>query len=315
MTGRLTLRHLRLLVALDEQATLTAAARTLGLTQPALSHQVRELERLTGAPLFQRVRRRLTFTPLARELLRSARGVVAEMDRAEASLERYRHGIEAVVRIGTRAYGLERWMPGFLAALRRDLPQVEVELRPAAGGLPLDALRRGEVDLELAHWQVPPRGLASLPLFADRLVGVVPRGHPLARRATLAAADFAGEPYVTYSTVIEPGLENDLLFEPARAWPRRFLRAGTAEAALALVAAGFGLTILSRWAVAAHPDRARLVERPLAAPGSGVVWHAVLRDDEPAESPARALAARLATWCAAEMPAWVERPRPAPGRR
>jgi len=309
MSGRLTLRHLRLLVALDEQATLTAAARALGLTQPALSHQVRELERVTGAALFQRVRRRLTFTPLGRELLRSARGVVAEMDLAEVSLERYRHGIDAVVRVGTRAYGLERWMPGFLRALRAELPRIEVEQRPATAGLPLDALRRGEVDLELAHWRVPPRGLATLPLFQDELVAVLPRGHALARRPRLAAADFLAQPYVTYSTVIEPGLENDLVFTPARAWPTRFLRAGTAEAALALVAAGFGLTILSRWAVRAHPDRARLVVRPLAAEPLLVTWHGVLRDDEPAESPTRWLAACLAQWCQRHMPGWVERRR------
>ena len=125
-------------------------------------------------------------------------------------------------------------MPGFLKALKAELPRIEVEQRPATAGLPLDALRRGEVDLELAHWRVPPRGLATLPLFRDELVAVLPSGHALARQPRLAAADFLTEPYVTYSTVIEPGLENDLVFTPARAWPTRFLRAGTAEAALAL---------------------------------------------------------------------------------
>ena len=102
MPPHLDLRHLRMLVALDRHGTVTGAAAALGLTQPALSHQIQEAERRAGVPLFRRVKKRLVFTWQGQELLTSARLVVAEMERAEADLARYSNTVNAVVRLVTR---------------------------------------------------------------------------------------------------------------------------------------------------------------------------------------------------------------------
>src|SRR5918911_5088228 len=77
------IRHLRLIAAVAEHGSLTAVARLLGLTQPALSHQLRELEVRLRAPLFERTARRMVLTPLGEQLAHVARRVLAEVDAFE----------------------------------------------------------------------------------------------------------------------------------------------------------------------------------------------------------------------------------------
>jgi len=293
----LDIRHLRMLVALDRHRTVTSAARALGLTQPALSHQVREAERRAGVPLFRRVNRRLVLTWQGQELLQSARLIVGELERAEADLERYRGGVKALVRLGARAYCGFRWVPAFLDELADAAPEIEVEFHTDTLSVPLSALEDGAIDLALAPGNPRRREIEATRLFDDDLVALVAPDHPLASRPFLTAADFAAQTYITYSTVFEPGMEHDLLFRPARVLPATYVRAGPPDAMLALIADGKGITVVSRWVVARDLDRWGLVARPLTAHGLVIPWSVCHRKSGAAESPAAFVAARLAAWC------------------
>ena len=80
------LRHLRLLLAIAEKGSLTSVARHLGLTQPALSRQLRDLELRLRAPLFERTARRMVLTPAGEQLTHVARQVIAEVDTVERQI-------------------------------------------------------------------------------------------------------------------------------------------------------------------------------------------------------------------------------------
>jgi DNA-binding transcriptional LysR family regulator len=136
----------------------------------------------------------------------------------------------------------------------------------------------GEIDLALVPSRVLPRGAARVPLFRDRLVGVVPAGHRLAAARSLAEAPYAAETYVSYSRIVEDGLEDDLLFRPARSAPARFCLAESVEAILDLVAAGQGFSILSAWSV--PPERPGLAILPLVPAGAPVTWSVLHREAE-----------------------------------
>jgi len=286
-----------MLVALDRHRTVTAAARALGLTQPALSHQVREAERRAGLPLFRRVNRRLVPTWQGQELLQSARLIVGELERAEADLERYRGGVKALVRLGARAYCGFRWVPAFLDDLAQVAPEIEVEFHTDTLSVPLSALEDGAIDLALAPGKPRRREIETLWLFDDDLVALMASDHPLAERPFLTAADFDAKPYITYSTVFEPGMEHDLLFRPARVLPSSELRAGPPDALLALIAAGKGLTIVSRWVFAPELGRWGIVARPLTQSGLAISWSVCHRRTATPDTPTSFVAERLAAWC------------------
>ena len=286
-----------MLVALDRHKTVTAAARALGLTQPALSHQVREAERRAGVPLFRRVNRRLVLTWQGHELLQSARLIMGEIERAEADLARYSSGVTALVRLGARAYCGFRWVPAFLDELTDAAPQIEVEFHTDTLSVPLSALEDGAIDLALVPGNPHRPGVEAVRLFEDELVALLADDHPLAARDYLVATDFAAEAYITYSTVFEPGMEHDLLFRSARVLPATYIRAGPLDALYALLAHRRAVTVVSRWVVAPDIDRWGLVTRPLTDKRLTIPWSVCHRRVGSTETPAGFVAGRLATWC------------------
>jgi len=288
-----------MLVALDQHGTVTAAAGALGLTQPALSHQIQEAERRAGVPLFRRVKKRLVFTWQGQELLASARLVVAEMERAEGDLARYGKTVNAVVRLVTRAYCPFGWLPAFLDDLAEAHPDIELEHHSETLTPPYAALESGAADLILAPGRIRRGELIALPAFDDVLVGLVAASDPLARRPWLDAGDFRERVYVTYSTVLEGGLEHELLFRHGRIVPERYQRTSSPEALGRLVAAGKGAAIVTGWLADALVVRHDLVARPLTADGLTCQWAVVVRASEKAGQPVLTVAERLAAWLGA----------------
>jgi LysR family transcriptional regulator for metE and metH len=296
MAINLDIRHLRMLVALDQHGGVTAAAKALGVTQPALSHQIQEAERRAGVPLFRRVRRRLVFTWQGQELLQSARLVVAELDRAERDLARYGEEVHALVRLVTRAYCPFHWLPDFLDVLQKTHPDIELEHHAETLTAPYAALEAGLADLVLTPGFVRRPDLRSMPCFEDDLVGLVAAEGPLAARDFLEAADYAGDCFITYSTVLEGGLEHEQFFRHGKGMPQRYQRTSSPEAMAALVAGGIGMSIASGWVARDLCARHPVVALPLTSVGLRCVWSVVTRSSDLADHPAVLAGSCLADW-------------------
>jgi len=98
----LEVRHLKLVNAIAEEGSVTSAGKRLHLTQSALSHQLRDIEDRLGTPLFNRVSKKMLLTQAGELLLRSARSVLAELERAEEEIERLATRCEGLLRIATQ---------------------------------------------------------------------------------------------------------------------------------------------------------------------------------------------------------------------
>jgi LysR family transcriptional regulator for metE and metH len=310
LATRLDTRILRTLVAVQDYGTLSKAAEALGVTQSALSHQIREAERQCGAQLFRRVGRRLHLTPLGDQLQDSARRIVAEIARAEDNLENHRHGMGPVVRVSGGAYGCHEWMPRYLAQRRNEGVEKPIELLDNAIGQPMfKALTDGKVDVILTGGAPRDRRVEAIPVFADELMAVMAPNHALRSRSHVEAADFGGQTYLTYSTVSEMDFEGERLFRPSKVSPKRFLRVGTVEAIIAMVAEGLGLSILSAWAVRPAERRGRIKLKRVTRNGLDVTWNLCIRAAEPADSATRLLAEDMAQWWADHRPNPLRAPR------
>ena len=106
----------------------------------------------------------------------------------------------------TRAYCPFGWLPGFLAGLALEHPDIELEHHSETLTPPFAALESGAADIVLSPSLARRGELHALPAFEDRLVGLVGADDPLAQRPYLEARDFRERLYVTYSTVLESGL-------------------------------------------------------------------------------------------------------------
>lgn len=148
--GEWDLRRLRVLWAVGECGTVTAAAERLRLSPSAVSQQVSALARQVGAPMLEPYGRRVRLTSAARLVLRHAEVVFGQLERAEAELAGYLHGEAGEVRVGAFATAIGGLLVPAIARLRADAPRLAVRVveTEAAGAYGL--LAAGDVDLALS---------------------------------------------------------------------------------------------------------------------------------------------------------------------
>jgi LysR family transcriptional regulator for metE and metH len=294
----LDLRHLRMLTAIADTGSVSAAAGLLAVTPSALSHRIREAERRLDVTLFGRLKGRLYLTPAGECLYQSARRVLGDLGRAEAEAIEMSRGVEHIVRIGIGFYSAYHWLPGFLRRLAERAPEIRLEVDADAARRPIATLLEGGIDIAIVPGSQESAGVAGRRLFTDELVAIMAPTHHLAGRPYITAEDLADEDYFSYSREAIPGHEYDRLMAPADIYPRRYVLVELPEAIVELVAAGLGISILSRWAVAPHIASGKLAHARVTAEGIRIDWYAGLRAADGDDTPAAALAAMLADWCA-----------------
>ena len=246
----LELRDLRLVVAIDAEGGLTRAGAVLNLTQSALSHQLADLERRLGTPLFLRQGRRLVLTPAGERLRDSAKPILATVSRLETELRDVASARRGILRFSTECYTCYNWLPAVLREYQRRFPDIEARLVADATRRPLPALLRGELDLAIVSSHVRDRRVAIHPLFQDELVAIVPPGHPWEQRKVVDAVDFAEQHLIMYSLKkSESTLFTEVLM-PAGVTPRQISHVELTEAIIELVRARLGVAVLARWSIA-----------------------------------------------------------------
>ena len=198
LLARARLRHLQVLVSVAELGSFKRAADVVGLTQPAVTHVVSDLERLLEAELFHRHARGARPTDAALEMVPVARRMLALLaEGAEAVAARLAHA-EGVVRLAATASALSGLLDTLLPAFSQAEPAIRVLVTQAEADLFNGLVARGEVDaVACRRPAVPPQGWRFHPLLPDALVVVCGPSHPLARRARVPLAALAEETITT----------------------------------------------------------------------------------------------------------------------
>lgn len=275
---RLTIKHMQALDALEQEDSISKAASALGISQPALSNRLREIERLSNNTCFHRKGNRLSFTQSGLVLLNTAQIVLEELRRAEDYLKQFGMGGFQIIRLETRGYLLDFWLAPVLSRFMANSPGVLVETSCNGDKLPLENLLTGRVDVTVTMGDSQRNGVERDFLLEDELVAVLPAEHPLVHREYLAAEDFREETLLGISSILERGQEFDHLFGPSGAAPERFLSAGNAQFVCALVANDTGLGILGKWAASYDIRKYGLKTVRLTRAGLKVNWHAAFAE-------------------------------------
>lgn len=240
----MTLRHFRIFLAVCETGSMTAAAETLGMTQPAVSQSVAELERHYGAELFDRVGRRLRLNATG-ELLRGyAREILELVEGAERGIFESQDG--GSLRVGASATVGAALLPPSLARLRHLMPRIRLEVLVDNTATVVQGLREARLDLGCVEGRGDWPDLEAEELGEDELRLVCGPGHEFAAAGRrLRPRDLEGRGFV----LREAGSGTRELFESALAeagigWKPVGVANGS-DAIAALVEAGLGLAFMS----------------------------------------------------------------------
>ncbi|MDX8150829.1 LysR family transcriptional regulator [Patulibacter brassicae] len=296
--------QLRVLREVARHGSISAAAEALDYTQPAMSRQLAALERTAGRPLVERTARGTRLTPLGEILLRRAETVLAELDAAQADLERYEDPGERPVRLVTFQTAIASFVPDAIAEVRRRAPGtvVEVELRSDARDATA-ALHGDRLDVWLVN--AAPRERHDARVHAvrrDPFWCCLPVGHPAADAPFVGLRTLARERLVL--TADSLCADRALILDACAAAgfrPRVAAHCDDPATTQGLVAAGAGIAILPEMALTARRDD--VVLRPLGEPLRRQVLAIVPRDAPPRPGRDELLAALREAGAAWQAPA------------
>ncbi|MFB7447034.1 MULTISPECIES: LysR family transcriptional regulator [unclassified Streptomyces] len=259
-------RDLRYFVAVAEELHFTRAAERLYVSQPALSKQVRSLERQLGAPLFDRDRQGVALTPVGTALLPHARAVLAAWEEGEAAVGRARAAADGTLVVGmSTSPGRGGLLPAIRSRFTEAHPEARLRLRQVGWEDPTAGLADGTSDVAFVWLPLPGADRFRWVVVATepRLVAL-PEAHPLAARDGLDFAELLDEPFLALPAT-GPELRDHWLAVDARGGRPPVVGAEIASAdetyealvdglGICLVAAG-NAPVLTRGGVVTRPVR------------------------------------------------------------
>lgn len=277
MALHLEIRHLNLIKAVAEAGTITRASESLHLTQSALSHQLRDVERKLDAALFLRLKKRMILTPAGELLLRSAERVLSEMAEVERGVRHLNSKTGGVIRLSTECYTCYHWLPRLLAKFSETFPGVRIEIAVDATRNALQALLAGKIDVAITDAAITDANLIVQKLFEDEMVAVVSPAHRFAARQFLRPEDFADEHLFTYSAPSKNLSIIQNFLAPHNVAPKRHSQIELTEAIVEMVKANLGIAVLANWAVRSHVEARTLRAVKLTKKGFPRQWKAIAR--------------------------------------
>lgn len=245
---RPSLIQLQTLSEVASTGSFLAAARKLGLTQPAVSLRIRELEQAMGLRLIERVGRRATPTTAGATLLAYVKEIDATLDEALRALAHHAGSVAGKVRLGTGATACIYLLPPVLKAVKSRYPGVEIAVRTGNSGEILEALSDNALDVAVVTLPAPGRSFEVKALVEDEMVAAFAAdAMPSAR---LTPAFFARQPVIL---LYEPAGNSrrviDQWFREGGELAKPGMELGNIEAIKKMVEAGLGSSIIPRMAV------------------------------------------------------------------
>lgn len=198
LATRLTIRHLRVLIAIGEAGSLVGAARTLNVTQSSVTKALQEVEELLGVQLFERTSRGIIATAFGQTLLRNARLILVQLAHAAEELADLKDGTGGRIVVGTLLTASARLLPDAIAQLHRERPSLTVAVVEGTNDLLIPSLEVGEIDFVVGR--LPEhrlgQGLVQELLLRDEACVVVRAGHPLATRPKVTLKELSSYPWI-----------------------------------------------------------------------------------------------------------------------
>lgn len=274
----LEIKHLRALKMLQQTGSFGAAARRLHLTQSALSHQLRALERYLGTPLVLRSARPLVFTPTGKRLLALADTILPQVQAAERDLARLKDGQAGRLYIVVECHSCFEWLLPTMDAYREAWPEVEMDLTLGYSFDPLPALIKGEVDVVITSDPKALAGVVYEPLFAFTVLLAMAKDHPLTAKRWIEPQDLRDQVLITYPVERERLDIFAKFLDPAGVKPAGHRTCTLTALMLQLVASRRGVCALPDWVLTEYLARDYVAVRPLGPkPVTGTLM-AALRD-------------------------------------
>lgn len=259
--------HLTILRQIKRDGSLTAAARSLHLTQSALSHTIKKLENQTGIQIWTREGRRIRLTPAGDYLLSTASRLLPQLERADEVIGNFASGAQGELRIGMECHPCYQWLLRLVEPYLKQWPGVDIDVLQQFQFGGMAALFNHDIDILVTPDPLRKKGVFFAPVFDYEQVLAVCRGHRLAQKNHVSASDLSSEILLSYP--VDPSRLDIFtqLLVPARRSPKKHKSIESTDIMLQLVATGRGVAALPKWLIEEYAQKLPIVPVQLGRTG------------------------------------------------
>lgn len=247
--------HLKIIREIDKQKSMTAAAKTLCLTQPALSHSIKKLEQMFNIHIWEKKGRYLEFTPAGQHLLSLANRILPQIEYSEDYLKKYAHGDMGSLRIGMECHPCYQWLLKVISPYLKEWPGIDVDVKQKFKFGGIGALFNYEIDILITPDPLLKAGLCFEPVFNYEQVLVVPHDHPFRSLPYIKASQMASETLISYPVETNRLDIYSMFLTPHNISPKQHKIIESTDIILQMVENGRGVTALPHWFVEENKKR------------------------------------------------------------
>jgi DNA-binding transcriptional LysR family regulator len=254
-------RQLEIFAAVMRAGTASKAADLLGITQPAASRALAELETSLGFLLFDRIRQRLLPTPEAWQLYRTVEASFRGLDTIKAEAARIRDQGTGRLRIASLSLLGSTLVPRAIGRFRLRHPDISVTFHVLLSRGVRDLVASGQFDVGLAADEIDTTGITHQLFLSPSAMIAMPVGHPLAAKSTITPVDLSGHPFIAYVPEDRARQRLEAILDQAGVKLNVVVETIYASTVCSLVIEGVGIGLVSPYVLSAL-DRSRIVLKP-----------------------------------------------------
>ena len=263
MVTTLDSRQLLAFATLARKGSFTQTAKEMFLTQSAVSHAIKALERDVGVPLFDRVGKTVHLTQAGEQLLQHAERILRDMQDARTSLGELQNWGQTRLRVGASPTACQYLLPTVLREFKQSFPQCIIRIEPGDGPEMIELLRSNKIDLALMLKPEKSDEATFRPLFDDELRILVAPMHPWALKGKVPRDEISDETLILYNKGSYTFRMVIDYFQRDKITLNNFIELGSMEAIKELVKIGMGAGIFAPWIARKELAEKSLVSFPL----------------------------------------------------
>ena len=249
-----------------ENLNFSETARILHLSQPTVSHHIKALENDLGVILFKRQGTIIKLTDAGRLLVPWARRIMRDSIEMQEMMESLKEGVAGNLQIACSTTAGKYVLPQLAARFSIRHPKVRTKLLRCTPASVVLNLLEGDANLGVVSYEIPGKEIELQTFFKDLITVIVPRDHPFISRDSILPEDLLGEPIImreetsgTRKIVLSELAKHDISLEDLD----NFMEVGNAEAIVRTVAAGYGISFVSKLASACALERGNVFSVPI----------------------------------------------------
>lgn len=247
----MNINQLKAFVSIVEKGTFSAAARAVGVSQPAVSLQIQALEEYLGVDLLDRRTKKVQLTEAGKLFYPTALQIVSQIDNAQHQLEELGESVKGRLSVGGSTIPGEYVLPKILGRFKKEYPEVSITLKIGDTNEITEMIISGELQIGLIGAKPGVAQLSARPFLNDELVFIVPAGHELAQKRTVTLNDLTQAEFIlrergsgTRQTIENHLAQQGITFDNLNV----VMELGSSEAVVNAVSSGLGVAITSKWA-------------------------------------------------------------------